>query len=43
MHVAKLGFEGNIPSLFCGDGIDCCIFGGSQSKSCIYSFVDYKA
>jgi hypothetical protein len=29
MHVAKLGFEGNVPSFFCGDGIYYCTFGGS--------------
>jgi hypothetical protein len=25
MPIAKLGLEGNIPSFFYGDGIDCCI------------------
>jgi len=29
MHVAKLGLDDNIPSFFCGDGIDCCTSGGS--------------
>jgi hypothetical protein len=28
MHVTKLGLEGNIPSLFCGDGTYCWTFGG---------------
>ncbi len=41
MHVAKLGLESNIPSLFYGDGTYCCTFGGYLSKSCIYSSVDY--
>jgi hypothetical protein len=27
--VVKLGLESSIPSLFYGDGIDCCTFGGS--------------
>jgi hypothetical protein len=31
MHVAKLGLETSIPSLFCGDGINCCTFGGSKA------------
>jgi hypothetical protein len=41
MPIAKLGLEGNIPSLFCGDGIDYCTSGGSWSKSSICSFIDY--
>jgi hypothetical protein len=41
MHVIELGLEGNIPSLFYGDEIDCSTFGGSWSKYYIYSFVDY--
>jgi hypothetical protein len=40
MHIAKLGYEGSIPSFFCGDGIDYCTFGGSHSKSYIYSSDD---
>ncbi len=40
MHVAEHGFKGNIPSFFYGDGTDCYTFGGSHSKSYIYSFDD---
>ncbi len=40
MHVAKLGLEGNIPSLLCGDGIDYWTSGGFRSKSCICFFVE---
>jgi hypothetical protein len=40
MHVAELGLEGNISSLFCGDGIDYWTSGGSPSKSCICFFVE---
>jgi hypothetical protein len=41
MLIAKLGLEGNIPSLFNGDGIDCCISSGFKAKSHICSFVDF--
>jgi hypothetical protein len=41
MPITKLGLKGNILSLFRGDGIDCCTFGGSWSKSYICSFADY--
>jgi len=40
MPITELGLESKIPSLFCGDGIDYWTFGGSQSKSCIYFFVE---
>ncbi len=35
MHVVKLGFEGNILSLLCGDGTCYCTSSGSKSKSCM--------
>jgi len=41
VHVAELGLENNIPSIFYGDGTYCCTFGGSMSKSCIYYFASY--
>jgi hypothetical protein len=43
VHVAKLDFEGNIPSLFYGSGIDCCTFSGPRSKLYIYSSIGYWA
>ncbi len=43
MHVTKFGLEGNIPSLICGDGTNYCTYGGSWSKSYIYSSVDCQA
>ncbi len=39
MPIAKLGLKGNIPSLFCGTGIDCCTFDGSRSESYICSSI----
>jgi hypothetical protein len=36
MFVVELGFESNIPSLFCGDGTNCYTFSGFMSKSYIY-------
>ncbi len=41
--VAELGLEGSIPSLSYGIGIDCCTYGRSNFKSCIYSFLSYQA
>jgi hypothetical protein len=43
MPVAKLGFEGIIPSYFCGDGTNCYTFGGSWSKSYICSSTNFLA
>ncbi len=40
MLIAKLGFEGNILSFFCGDGTNCCIVGWPQSKSYNCSFIN---
>ncbi len=42
MHVVELSLEGNIPSLFCGDGICCCTFSGYWSKSYICSYLTTK-
>jgi hypothetical protein len=39
--IMELGLESNMPSLLCGDGIVCCTFGGSKSKSCICSYAGY--
>jgi hypothetical protein len=32
MLVIELGLEGNIPSIFCGDGTNCCTYGGSSQN-----------
>ncbi len=37
MHVTKFSFDGNIPSLFCCVGTNCCTSSGSKSRSYVYS------
>jgi hypothetical protein len=39
VHVAKLGFEGNVPSLLCGIKVDYCTSSKFGSTSCIYYFI----
>jgi hypothetical protein len=39
MNVAKISLEGNMPSLFYGNGTNCWIFYGSWSKSYICSYL----
>jgi hypothetical protein len=43
VHVLELGLECSIPSSFGGTGTNCCTFGGSNSKSYIYSSIFFWA